>query len=207
MFAAFVLVASTHFAALLSPGPDFFLLIRAALVRGRRHADGCASGIALANLASMALVLLVLGLLPDVAQQSLRVVQALGGAYFVWLGLQAVLARRELEIPVESGLLVRGGFFQGLREGFLASSLNPKLPIFYSGLFGLLGPFRLPDWALALCVLWMGAVVLVWDLALVRLLDRQRWRGWLQRRVRLLDRLCGALLLALGGWLLLLGLR
>ena len=24
MFAAFVLVASTHFAALLSPGPDFF---------------------------------------------------------------------------------------------------------------------------------------------------------------------------------------
>ncbi|MDQ2604044.1 LysE family translocator, partial [Pseudomonas aeruginosa] len=27
MFAAFVLVASTHFAALLSPGPDFFLLV------------------------------------------------------------------------------------------------------------------------------------------------------------------------------------
>ncbi|CDF86982.1 hypothetical protein PKB_5672 [Pseudomonas knackmussii B13] len=207
MFAAFALVASTHFAALLSPGPDFFLLIRAALVRGRRHADGCASGIAVANLASMGLVLFILGLLPDVAQQSLRLVQLLGGAYFVWLGVQAVLARRELEIPVESGAPMRGGFFLGLREGFLASSLNPKLPIFYSGLFGLLGPFHLPGWALALCVLWMGAVVLFWDLALVRLLDQQRWRGWLQRRVRALDRLCGGLLLGLGGWLLLLGLR
>jgi len=207
MFAAFALVASTHFAALLSPGPDFFLLIRAALVRGRRHADGCASGIALANLASMGLVLCVLGLLPEIARQGLRLTQLLGGAYFVWLGVQAVLARRELEIPVESGALARGGFFQGLREGFLASSLNPKLPIFYSGLFGLLGPLHLPGWALALCVLWMGAVVLIWDLALVRLLDRQRWRGWLQRRVRALDRLCGGLLLVLGGWLLLLGLR
>jgi len=207
MFAAFALVASTHFAALLSPGPDFFLLIRAALVRGRRHADGCASGIALANLASMGLVLGVLGLLPEIARQGLRLVQLLGGAYFVWLGVQAVLAHRELEIPVESGAPTRGGFLQGLREGFLASSLNPKLPIFYGGLFGLLGPFHLPGWALASCVLWMGAVVLIWDLVLVRLLDRQRWRGWLQRRVRALDRLCGGLLLLLGGWLLLLGLR
>ncbi|MGH8354807.1 MAG: LysE family translocator, partial [Pseudomonas sp.] len=32
MLALFLLVASTHFAALLSPGPDFFLLIRAALL-------------------------------------------------------------------------------------------------------------------------------------------------------------------------------
>ncbi|MNU06189.1 hypothetical protein D3C72_2512970 [compost metagenome] len=53
----------------------------------------------------------------------------------------------------------------------------------------------------------MGAVVLVWDMALVRLLDRRRWRGWLQSRVRTLDRVCGTLLLALGGWLLLVGLR
>ncbi|WP_444437170.1 LysE family translocator [Pseudomonas sp. A6] len=207
MFAAFALVASTHFAALLSPGPDFFLLIRAALLRGRRHADGCASGIALANLASMGLVLLVLGQLPDLASHGLRMVQLLGGVYFVWLGAQAVLARRELEIPGETVGQRAGGFFHGLREGFLASSLNPKLPIFYTGLFGVLGPFQLPGWALGACVLWMGAVVLLWDLALVRLLDRRRWRGWLQRRVRTLDRTCGALLLALGGWLLWLGVR
>ncbi|MDF3932461.1 LysE family transporter, partial [Pseudomonas citronellolis] len=87
------------------------------------------------------------------------------------------------------------------------SCLNPKLAIFYTGLFGVLGQFRLPPWGLGVCVLWMGAVVLLWDLALVRLLDRRRWRGWLQRRVRALDRLCGALLLALGLWLVWLGLR
>lgn len=207
MFAAFALVASTHFAALLSPGPDFFLLIRAALLRGRRHADGCASGIALANVASMALVLFLLGLLPELASHGLRLLQVLGGLYFVWIGVQALRARRELALPEEGGVLLGGGFFRGLREGLLASSLNPKLPIFYTGLFGMLGHVQLPAWALALCVAWMGAVVLLWDLALVRLLDRRRWRGWLQRRVRSLDRLCGALLLALGGWLLLLGGR
>ncbi|MCG8909906.1 LysE family translocator [Pseudomonas sp. DP-17] len=207
MFAAFALVASTHFAALLSPGPDFFLLIRAALLRGRRHADGCAAGIALANLASMLLVLFVLGLLPEVASHGLRGVQLLGGVYFAWLGAQALLARRELEIPTELGELRSGGFLRGMREGLLASSLNPKLPIFYTGLFGVLGQFQLPGWALGVCVLWMGAVVLFWDMALVRLLDRPRWRGWLKRRVTALDRLCGGLLLVLGGWLLWSGLR
>ena len=40
MFALFLLVAGTHFAALLSPGPDFFLLIRTALAKGRHQADG-----------------------------------------------------------------------------------------------------------------------------------------------------------------------
>ncbi len=208
MFAAFVLVASTHFAALLSPGPDFFLLVRAALLRGRRQADGVAAGIALANLLSMLLVLGLLASVPDSAHSALRWLQALGGLYFLWLAGQALLARRKLEMPAQPAATTRrGGYLRGVREGLLASSLNPKLPIFYAGLFGVLARFRLPGWALALCLAWMSLAVLCWDMALVRLLDRPRWRGWLQRRVGALDRLCGGLLLALGGWLLWSGLR
>ncbi|MDV6640181.1 LysE family translocator [Pseudomonas aeruginosa] len=203
MFAAFVLVASTHFAALLSPGPDFFLLVRAALLRGRRQADGVAAGIALANLLSMLLVLGLLASVPDSAHSALRWLQALGGLYFLWLAGQALLAQRRLEMPAQRDVPSRGGYLRGLRDGLLASSLNPTLPIFYAGLFGVLARFSLPGWALALCLAWMSLAVLCWDMALVRLLDRPRWRDWLQRRVGALDRLCGVLLLALGGWLVL----
>ncbi|HBO2802243.1 TPA: LysE family translocator [Pseudomonas aeruginosa] len=203
MFAAFVLVASTHFAALLSPGPDFFLLVRAALLRGRRQADGVAAGIALANLLSMLLVLGLLASVPDSAHSALRWLQALGGLYFLWLAGQALLAQRRLEMPAQRDVPSRGGYLRGLRDGLLASSLNPRLPIFYAGLFGVLARFSLPGWALALCLAWMSLAVLCWDMALVRLLDRPRWRDWLQRRVGALDRLCGVLLLALGGWLVL----
>ncbi|EMX0685212.1 LysE family translocator, partial [Pseudomonas aeruginosa] len=178
MFAAFVLVASTHFAALLSPGPDFFLLVRAALLRGRRQADGVAAGIALANLLSMLLVLGLLASVPDSAHSALRWLQALGGLYFLWLAGQALLAQRRLEMPAQRDVPSRGGYLRGLRDGLLASSLNPKLPIFYAGLFGVLARFSLPGWALALCLAWMSLAVLCWDMALVRLLDRPRWRGW-----------------------------
>ncbi|RJG12867.1 LysE family translocator [Pseudomonas cavernicola] len=202
MVALFLLVASTHFAALLSPGPDFFLLLRTALLRGRRQADGCAAGIALANLFSMLLVWLTLSLLPAEGGWVWRLLQGCGGAYFVGLGVQAFSAHRQLVLP-EHGSEVLGRWRVGLAQGLLASSLNPKLPIFYAGLFGVLREAAMPGWELALCMLWMGAVVLGWDLALVRLLSQPRWRSWLQRRVGLLDRLCGGLLLILGVYLLL----
>jgi len=201
MLALFLLVASTHFAALLSPGPDFFLLIRAALLEGRRQADGCAGGIALANLLSMLLVLLALSWLPDAGGPLWRGLQGLGGAYFVWLGVQALATRRQLQLP-QPTRRATGSWRAGLAQGLLASSLNPKLPIFYAGLFGALREAAMPAWGLGLSMGWMTAVVLGWDLALVRLLGHERWRARLQRRVGLLDRGCGGLLLVLGGWLL-----
>lgn len=197
----FLLVAGTHFAALLSPGPDFFLLIRTALRHGRRQADGCACGIALANLASMLLVLGALALLPEAGSTFTRLLQLLGGGYFLWLGATAVLARRELSLP-EGDAQASGRALAGLLQGLLASSLNSKLPLFYAGLFGVLRDAATPAWGLALAMLWMGAVVLLWDLALVRLLYRPRWRNGLRHRVRTLDRLCGALLALLGSALL-----
>jgi threonine/homoserine/homoserine lactone efflux protein len=202
MFALFLLVASTHFAALLSPGPDFFLLIRAALLRGRQQADGCAAGIALANLLSMLLVVLALNLLPARSGWLWPALQIAGGGYFVWIGGQALRSRRQLELAAVVAQEA-GTWASGLREGVLASCLNPKLPIFYAGLFGVLREAAMPAWGLVLSMLWMTLVVLAWDLALVRLLGQARWRSWLQRRVAWLDRLCGGLLLALGLWLLL----
>ena len=201
MVALFLLVASTHFAALLSPGPDFFLLLRTALVQGQRQADGVACGIALANVLMMALVLLAQRLLPAEDGWLWRGVQGLGGAYFVWLGLQAFVGRRQLALPSQ-GENVTGHWLLGFVQGLAASVINPKCPVFYAGLFGVLREAAMPSWGLALCMAWMGAVVLGWDLALVRLLSVERWRLWLQRRVVVLDRVCGALLLVLGAYLL-----
>jgi hypothetical protein len=42
----FLLIAGLHFLALLSPGPDFFLIVRSAVVNGTRVASGVCVGIA-----------------------------------------------------------------------------------------------------------------------------------------------------------------
>lgn len=201
MVALFLLVASTHFAALLSPGPDFFLLLRTALLQGRRQAYGCAFGIAAANVLVMLAVLLAQSLLPAEGGWLWRGLQAVGGAYFIWLGVQAFVGRRQLDLAM-GGAQAAGRWWLGFGQGLAASLLNPKCPIFYAGLFGVLHGAAMPGWGLALCMVWMAAVVLVWDAALVRLLSVEHWRVWLQRRVVILDRVCGGMLLVLGGYLL-----
>lgn len=45
----FLLIAITHFIALLSPGPDFFLIVTSLLGEGRRAALRVCWGIALGN--------------------------------------------------------------------------------------------------------------------------------------------------------------
>ncbi|MDF2491041.1 MAG: lysE type translocator family protein, partial [Pseudomonas sp.] len=45
----FLLIALAHFLALLSPGPDFFLVARTSISAGWQVASGACLGIALAN--------------------------------------------------------------------------------------------------------------------------------------------------------------
>ncbi|MGK7679137.1 hypothetical protein ACSRDH_18135, partial [Acinetobacter baumannii] len=45
----FLFIAFTHFLALLSPGPDFFLILTSLLQKGRRYTYGIVLGITLGN--------------------------------------------------------------------------------------------------------------------------------------------------------------
>ncbi len=45
----FLVIAFTHFLALLSPGPDFFLILTSLLQKGARYTYGVILGITLGN--------------------------------------------------------------------------------------------------------------------------------------------------------------
>lgn len=45
----FLIIVAAHFLALISPGPDFFLVARTSIAAGWKRATGVCLGIALAN--------------------------------------------------------------------------------------------------------------------------------------------------------------
>jgi threonine/homoserine/homoserine lactone efflux protein len=61
----FLIVALAHFLALLSPGPDFFLVARTSISGGWRSASGACLGIALANGAFIAMAFTGLSILRE----------------------------------------------------------------------------------------------------------------------------------------------
>lgn len=198
--ASFLLVASAHFLALLSPGPDFFLIARSVLAHGWRTACAVCSGIALANGLFILLAFSGAGLLQD-GSPGFLVLQAGGGAYLLYLGALFLRhAGRSALLPVPaSGVPSRA--IRAFAMGLACGLLNPKNALFYASLAALLGP-QLP-WPQRLGYgLWMVSVVLGWDLTIAALIGQpQRLRQW-NRWLPLLERSCGAVL-ALAGLLLL----
>ena len=130
----FLVIVGAHFLALLSPGPDFFLIVRSAVVNGVRVASGVCVGIALANGVYIALAVSGIALLQDVA--GLFAVLKWGGcAYLAWLGWRFLTARGETMAPETSGkAVVAGNWWRECRVGFLSGILNPKNSLFYASL-------------------------------------------------------------------------
>ena len=81
----FLWIAGAHFLALLSPGPDFFLVARSSLAHGWRGATGACIGIALANAVFIAAAFGGLSVL-RAGSTAFLVVQLAGCAYLFYLG-------------------------------------------------------------------------------------------------------------------------
>jgi len=198
MLEQFLMVAGAHFLALLSPGPDIFLIARGALAHGWRRASGICLGIALANGLFIVLALTGTALLRPGSTLWLGL-QWGGCAYLAWIGwqlLRAPAAHAAVPGPGQQATLPR--WRTGLRMGLVSGLLNPKNALFYASLFALLGESTAgARWFYGA---WMFAAVLAWDLAVAVAIGHPRVVARFTRQVPRIERATGVvlLLLALG---------
>ena len=190
----FLLIASTHFLALLSPGPDFLLIARSTLAHGRWIATGASAGIALANGLFIALTLTGFARLRADGPVFL-VLQAAGSLYLLYLGLRFLQsARGSSQKKISAAGASHGGWWRHALMGLLSGLLNPKNAIFYAGLASVLASSRASAWLHLLLGLWMFGVVLGWDLFITVLIAHPRWQQTIQTHLPRVEQLCGLLL-------------
>jgi threonine/homoserine/homoserine lactone efflux protein len=205
----FFLIAGAHFCALLSPGPDFFLIVRYALVQGAAAAALASLGIALAN--GVFIVLAICGVSLLRSHAMLHALLYWGGcAYLAWLGLRFWRAATPDLAVAASGT---AGAAHGrlsvctlLLTGFLSGILNPKNALFYLALFTLMvGRHTLLFWQ-GLCGIWMFLVVLAWDCAISLAVGQPRLMARFSRHLAIVHRSSALLLWLVSGGMLLNGL-
>lgn len=145
----FLVVAGAHFLALLSPGPDFVLILRSSLAHGLRRAWAVCAGIALGNGIFIAVAISGVSLLRE-SGPLFAILKWAGCGYLAWLGWLFVSHRGCFSLP-ESG---QGGeaattLWREFVSGFLSAILNPKNSLFYASLFALVIRHGTPFWAQA----------------------------------------------------------
>lgn len=179
----FLLLASAHFLALLSPGPDFFLVIHHALAHGRRAACLTALGIACANGVFILAAIAGIALLRE-ATLAYALLYWSGCAYLGWLAWQFWRAQPDALVPGPRGQQSTGPAVGKLwLTGFASGILNPKNALFYLTLFTLLAGKDSSLLARTGAGIWMFSIVLAWDClvgttitqpAIVRYFNRQQ---------------------------------
>lgn len=201
----FLIIAAAHFLALLSPGPDFFLIARTSLAAGWRVASGACLGIALAN--GVFIIAAFVGTAALRMDSLLFIVLQLAGcAYLLYLGILFVRHAGSSELSVSATgraatpthPLVAWRRATGM--GFLSGILNPKNALFYASLAAMLtGPHASVGWK-TLYGTWMFSIVLLWDLLIAVLIGNPAVLRRFARALPWLERISGVvlILLALG---------
>lgn len=158
-------IYAVYFSAVVSPGPNTFIVTRLALAEGRRPATLAVLGITVGNCCWLTLVIGGAHLLFERFPGAVGALRVAGGLYLGWLGANALRATLKggdvltrMSGPAPSG--------SSFRAGFITSLTNPNTLPFYLSLLGVTFSANVPPWVrfvaaggvLVLCMLWYGGL-------------------------------------------------
>jgi threonine efflux protein len=182
--------------AMVSPGPAFLLVSRAAA--GESLAAGLATGIGVATASAAWAVAATFGVAVLLARAPAiyTAIQLIGAIYLIFLGLSAW---RETAIHAQSGgfATTRLGY-RAMMRGLSLSLSNPKIVVFYSGVFVGLIPVEAPTWLRLVALVIVVTQEYVWYATVAILFSRPRVRSAYQHARGHIERVMGAALIAVG---------
>ena len=190
----FLIIALAHFLALLSPGPDFFLVARTSVSGGWRIASGACLGIALANGAFIAMAFTGLSILRE-GSTLFMALQLAGAAYLLYIGTQFLRYAGHSNLAAVAGNGAVPGGWRSLAMGFLSGILNPKNALFYASLASMVANSSV-GWKVVYAS-WMFSMVLLWDLLVAVAIGNQRVLQRFARSLPWLERASGVMLIVL----------
>jgi RhtB (resistance to homoserine/threonine) family protein len=195
---AFALVAAV---VTVTPGADTMLVVRNALRGGRR--DGVLTALGIGSGLYVHALLSAIGVSVLLAQsaEAFLALRVAGAAYLAWLGLQSLRAGIRGAPPGDVPGAARAAVpaARCFREGILTNLLNPKVIVFY---LALLPQFLSPGDPVLAKSLLLAAIHCVEGLAWLSIVawavDRSRRFFRRPALRRILDSVCGTVLVALG---------
>lgn len=200
MLAIIITVILAHFLALISPGPDFLLVVRSAFRNTRRRALGVAAGIAFSNAVYIVLCILGVGAMIAHSLWLMMTLKALGGSFLIYVAYHALKAKRSdyqfiEQARFETADLVNSpSFFKEFFYGMMSGLSNPKNIIFYISLFSVVLKPSMDHGVVIALGVWMTLIVFVWDAMIIFFLSHQKVRAKFAKIAYYFDKVSGVLL-------------
>ena len=188
-----VSILSLFAVGLLSPGPDFSLVVKNALTKGRYQGYMTALGIALGVSIHISYCVILGLILEQYLSHILPVIKVMGGTYLIYLGIKSLFLSPTKKIVLEQEIIDRDSFKQGL----VTNLLNPNAILFFISIFsGLLGARSfLSVSRLGVCMI---AIAMVWFLWVAYIFSTRVVDKIYQEYMNQINKLFGVILIFFG---------
>lgn len=196
--AEFLLVATAHLLAVMSPGPDFVMVSRNSLVYSRLVGIYSAVGLGLGILVHVTYSLVGIGLLISQSILLFSVIKYIGALYLVYIGYQCLKAQPHVASAVEQSTEQSMSAVSAIWMGFLTNVLNPKATLFFLALFTQVVNLATPVWVQVIYGLEMSIMTFVWFSFVAILLSNKAVKVRFTKVQHYVERSFGVVLIALG---------
>lgn len=193
-----------HFCALVTPGPDFFIVSQTAISRSRTQAMCVVFGITVAILLWAFFALMGLNYIFEKFVWLKHVMLVLGGLYLCWLGFQmlkSAFSKPKTQIEMIQIELPKS-HFRFFLKGLLTSLSNPKAVIYFGSVFSMFLTNPKLDQMHAVLLLIVGGETLIWFTFVAFVFSLPRFKSAYQGAAKWIDGISGGLFTAFGAYLI-----
>ncbi|MBP0594537.1 LysE family transporter [Paraburkholderia sp. LEh10] len=197
-------IAIVYLIALVSPGPNFFMITQLSLAGRRGLGAASALGVGTGSTIWASLAMLGFATVLQRIDWLYNGIRIAGAIYLVWFGIKLVHASAKrgeavAAISVEpSPAYEHGAYFRAWRSGMLTCLTNPKSCAFWTSIFATLFPAHPPLWFYGIALAMIASMSVGWYGSVALMFATERTQRGYRRLRRPIDGLCGAVLVGLG---------
>lgn len=185
--------------AIVAPGADTAMVVRQALVHGRRSAVLSSFGIGTSLMFHVSYTILGLGLVISQSIMLFNAIKWIGAAYLIYLGIQSFRAGKvEISPAAVVEKKTRQRPVKAFSLGFLANALNPKPVLFFLSVFSAVVSHETPALVKFGYGLFMASCLIAWFIGVSLFLTMPGMRRAFEKASVWINRASGAVFIAFG---------
>ncbi|RQR57872.1 LysE family translocator [Burkholderia sp. Bp9126] len=199
-------IAAVYLVALVTPGPNIFMISQLSLAGRRSLGAVSALGVGTASVTWATLAMLGLAAVLHQVEWLYETIRIGGAVYLVYFGIKLLRSstRRDPAPAAEDTASAAlpaphaRDYLRAYRTGLFTCLTNPKSCAFWTSVFAAMLPAHVPLWFNGAALLTIGSMSVGWYCSVAYVFASPRAQRGYRRVRRPLDALCGAALVGLG---------
>ena len=180
-------ISGIHLLALISPGPDFVMVVKNTIQYSRKIGIFTSIGFSIG--------ILVLSLILSTNELIYNIFKILCSGYLIYMGIKS-FKENQIGNSLKKTKVNKISHLKAIKIGFLTNVLNPKVSLFFLSLFSLMiTPKEIPIYILIILIIIIVTSTFIWFSLVAIFLTQKKVNNLFMKNFKYLNKIFGCLLI------------